>query len=125
FAWTRAHIADYGGDPDNIILCGHSAGGHLVALLASDETYLKDPALELTPADRAALRGVIAVSGVYVVPGPEEVVKLGEGMLNSLLAYTGLPAVALRPPPWARTSDVLNPFRLAFGDDPEVLKQAS
>ena len=24
-AWTRAHIADYGGDPDHIIIWGHSA----------------------------------------------------------------------------------------------------
>ena len=30
-AWTRAHIADYGGDPDRIILWGHSAGANHVA----------------------------------------------------------------------------------------------
>src|SRR5438270_867168 len=71
-AWTRRHVRDYGGDPDRIILCGHSAGGHLVALLATDETYLKDPALKLTDADRAAIRGVIGVCGVYRVPGPQE-----------------------------------------------------
>src|SRR5262245_21362401 len=33
FAWTRKNIAAYGGDPDRIILAGHSAGGHLVSLL--------------------------------------------------------------------------------------------
>lgn len=28
--WTRSHVADYGGDPDNIVVVGQSAGGHLV-----------------------------------------------------------------------------------------------
>lgn len=35
-AWIHRHIAEYGGDPGRIHLCGSSAGGHLVgALLAS------------------------------------------------------------------------------------------
>jgi acetyl esterase/lipase len=33
-AWTRAHIADYGGDPSYIAITGGSAGGHLAALAA-------------------------------------------------------------------------------------------
>ncbi len=33
-AWVREHIAEYGGDPDLIILTGGSAGGHLVSLAA-------------------------------------------------------------------------------------------
>ncbi len=63
FAWTHAHIAQYGGRPDQIFAGGHSAGGHLVALLATDETYLKD--MGLTSKD---IRGVIAISGVYLIP---------------------------------------------------------
>ena len=27
--WTRSHVAEYGGDPDNIVVVGQSAGGHL------------------------------------------------------------------------------------------------
>src|SRR5262245_12611998 len=38
-AWTRANIAQYGGDPSRLFLMGHSAGGHLVSLLATDRTY--------------------------------------------------------------------------------------
>jgi acetyl esterase/lipase len=33
-AWTREHIAEYGGDPDFIAVTGGSAGGHLAAMVA-------------------------------------------------------------------------------------------
>jgi acetyl esterase/lipase len=41
-AWTREHIADYGGDPSFIAVTGGSAGGHLAAMVAltqNDPTY--------------------------------------------------------------------------------------
>ncbi|MDO7841032.1 alpha/beta hydrolase [Sphingomonas immobilis] len=38
-AWTRAHVAEYGGDPERIALAGHSAGSHIAALLALDRRY--------------------------------------------------------------------------------------
>ncbi|HXG09116.1 MAG TPA: alpha/beta hydrolase [Gemmataceae bacterium] len=65
FAWTHAHIGRHGGRADRIFCCGHSAGGHLVALLATDETYLKAHRLSLSD-----IRGTIALSGVYtILPG--------------------------------------------------------
>jgi acetyl esterase/lipase len=33
-AWVREHIAEYGGDPDFVVVTGGSAGGHLTALVA-------------------------------------------------------------------------------------------
>ena len=33
-AWVKAHIAEYGGDPNFVAVSGGSAGGHLCALLA-------------------------------------------------------------------------------------------
>jgi acetyl esterase/lipase len=33
-AWVRGHIAEYGGDPDFVVLSGGSAGGHLATLAA-------------------------------------------------------------------------------------------
>jgi acetyl esterase/lipase len=123
YAWVRRHVADYGGDPDTIFLCGHSAGGHLVSLLATDERYLKD--LKLGPADLRALRGVISVSGVYVVPGPDDFVKLAEQMLNTLLAEDGNGGMMVQLPPWVRNSPLMNPFRSVFGTDPAALRDAS
>jgi acetyl esterase/lipase len=65
FAWTCKNIAAYGGRTDQIFACGHSAGGHLVSLLATDESYLKAVGL-----GRNAICGVIPISGVYDVSSP-------------------------------------------------------
>ena len=62
FAWTCENIGKYGGKADRVFACGHSAGGHLVSLLATDPSYLK--AEKRTPAD---IRGVVAISGVYSI----------------------------------------------------------
>jgi acetyl esterase/lipase len=35
--WTKNHIAAFGGDPDQLFISGHSAGGHLAGLLATKE----------------------------------------------------------------------------------------
>ncbi|OON68269.1 alpha/beta hydrolase [Hymenobacter sp. CRA2] len=35
--WVQAHIGEYGGDAQRIYLMGHSAGGGLAALLATDD----------------------------------------------------------------------------------------
>jgi len=36
-AWTWRNIGDYGGDANNIHVSGHSAGGHLTAMMASTD----------------------------------------------------------------------------------------
>ena len=66
-AWTRDHIAVHGGDPNKIILVGHSAGGHLVSLLAS-----MPDALQKRGVDASVIKGVVALSGVYDVPWASE-----------------------------------------------------
>jgi acetyl esterase/lipase len=64
FAWTHKNIGKYGGRADRIFVSGHSAGGHLAALLASDESHLKAHKLGLKD-----VRGVIPVSGVFTIGG--------------------------------------------------------
>jgi acetyl esterase/lipase len=62
FVWLRGNVGRYGGRADRIIACGHSAGGHLVALLATDDRYLKAEGAGLND-----IRGVIAISGAYAI----------------------------------------------------------
>lgn len=61
--WVRENIAGYGGCKDEIFLAGHSAGAHLVALLATNERYLREQGLSL-----ADIRGVVPISGPYWIP---------------------------------------------------------
>ena len=63
FAWTHKNIAKYGGRPDRIFVSGHSAGGHLIALLTTNEQYLKAEGRSIKD-----IRGAIPLSGVYELP---------------------------------------------------------
>ena len=58
--WTKKNISDYQGDPERVFLSGHSAGGHLAALIALDANYLDDVGLAV-----AAIKGVMGICGVY------------------------------------------------------------
>ncbi len=40
--WTYENITQYGGDPEQIYLMGHSAGGHLIALVGTNPKYLEN-----------------------------------------------------------------------------------
>jgi acetyl esterase/lipase len=59
-AWVQQHIAEYGGDPDRIVLMGHSAGGHTAAFLALNHAFL-----ERYGAKSAGIVGLIGLSGTY------------------------------------------------------------
>ena len=56
--WVNQSIADYGGDGDNIFLMGHSAGGHLSAMLTLNERYLSAKSYQ-------GVRGFIGLAGAY------------------------------------------------------------
>ena len=55
--WARDHAADYGGDPADLFVMGHSAGSQIAGLLACDDRYLKAVGM-----DRSDLRGGILTS---------------------------------------------------------------
>ncbi len=55
--WVRAHAGEVGGDPDRVVLAGHSAGAYNAAMLALDPRWLG--------ADRRFVRGWIGLAGPY------------------------------------------------------------
>jgi acetyl esterase/lipase len=126
FAWTKHHIAEHGGNPRQLFVAGHSAGGHLVALLATDESYLQAENLQT-----ADIRGVIAVSGVYRIPAGKVDVFLGGTSplslrLDELLPVRAASAKADADAPDKKGRPVsLNIFAPAFGDDPRIRSDAS
>ncbi|GAB2534334.1 alpha/beta hydrolase [Rhodanobacter koreensis] len=59
-AWTHAHAGEYGGNPDDLFVMGHSAGAHIGALLATDAHWLN--AVGMQPRQ---LAGFIGLAGPY------------------------------------------------------------
>ena len=68
FSWVKENIADYGGNPKNIFISGHSAGAYLAVLMGMDERYVAQHDYTLKD-----IAGVIGVSPFLYV---EETAKV-------------------------------------------------
>lgn len=94
-AWVQDHIPNYGGNPGQMALMGHSAGAHLAALVTTDGRYLakhgKSPAM---------IQGVILLdTAAYDIPRNMGITS--EGVIKNLI------------------------YRNAFGKDPKTWTEAS
>jgi acetyl esterase/lipase len=61
-AWMKTHAAEYGANPERIVLCGASAGGHIAMLAAYAPTKPKLTPKDVRQAD-LTVRGVISEYG--------------------------------------------------------------
>jgi acetyl esterase/lipase len=60
FAWVYKNIAQYGGNPKQLFVTGHSAGGHLTALLALNKKYLQAEGLSTD-----LIKAALPISGIF------------------------------------------------------------
>ncbi|MEQ1616842.1 MAG: alpha/beta hydrolase [Terricaulis sp.] len=58
--WVQDNAASHGGDPDRIVLMGHSAGAYNAMMLALDERYLATAGV-----NASRIRGAIGLAGPY------------------------------------------------------------
>jgi arylformamidase len=101
FGWVQKHIAEYGGNPQRVLIGGHSAGAQLAAILCTDERYLKAEGVSFD-----VLLGCVPVDGdTYDVPAMIETAE-------TRLRVHGFP-----PPKQGH--------RIKFGDTPEKQKDFS
>lgn len=88
-AWLKANASEYGIDPERIILCGSSAGGHLALLtgFAPDHPDLKPKDITVD----TSVRGIISLYGVadlrdYYQAGIEQfAISRSSGLMETAL----------------------------------------
>ena len=93
------------GDVKQIFVSGQSAGGHLVSLLATDETYLKAEGAKISD-----IKGVLTLSGVYTLPARIAAALPGVGGIPN--GKDGMQARRA-------------PFSSVFGSDPKIVRAAA
>lgn len=111
--WAYEHVAEYGGDPQRLFVGGHSAGGHLAALMA-----LQPALLTARGMPDNAIKACFPVSGVYDLQGdlPQD----------RLRAFLGDGASRVAASPLYQVRGNRTPFLLAVGeyDFPVLYAQA-
>ncbi len=103
-AWVWRHAGEHGGDPGRIHVSGHSAGGHLTAMMAL--TDWPAMAADLPP---ALVRSGIPISGVF------EVEPLVHTPINEPLGLDVAAARAISP--LLQDGDAGVPLAFAVGGD--------
>lgn len=121
-AWTRAHIAVHGGDPDRIAITGGSSGAHLAALAA-----LTPGAWQPGFADAdTSVAAAVCLYGIYDLTSDD-----GSGTLDELLAETMMPTALVQDAhpyvaasPSARVHAGAPPFMVLHGTGDAIVVPA-
>lgn len=103
--WLIEHANALGGDPDRIVLAGHSAGAYNAAMLALDPRWLGK--------DRQRVRGLIGLAGPY------DFLPLSGNVLRDAFAGASDPR-STQPISFLARGDP--PAFLATGDEDNVVK---
>jgi acetyl esterase/lipase len=107
-AWVHRHIGDYGGDPERIVLMGHSAGAYNAAMVALDRRWLQRAGI-----DPGVVKGVVGLAGPY------DFYPFGSEMARNALGGWHTPEET-QPATYARAD--APPMLLLTGADDTVVK---
>ena len=112
--WTCAHIEAHGGDPTRVNLFGHSAGGHITAMMLADDGTAAPDAI-----DPAAITGACSLSGIF------DLDPIQRCFLNDVLALGDEEVRGFSPVRLPRR--IHAPLRLAVGQEEgaEYLRQSA
>jgi len=80
--WIYNNIIHYSGDKSKILLMGYETGAHLAAMVAVDDTYLKD-----AEGSRSMIKGIVSIDGLgFYIPSlvPELGNKFREGCQKAI-----------------------------------------
>jgi acetyl esterase/lipase len=69
-AWVQIHASEFGGDPDRLVLMGHSAGAHMAAFLALNDTYLAKAGVR-----PGSIVGLVGLSGPYALDSNSDTLR--------------------------------------------------
>ena len=105
--WTRQHAADFGGDPDRLVLMGHSAGAQIAALLTLNPKWLAAEGLD----PHRDIAGMVGLAGPY------DFLPLKDPILKTIF---GPPATLANTQPITFV-DGRNPPMLLVTDDEDVV----
>lgn len=81
-AWAHRNIARHGGDPDRIVLAGHSAGAYNVAMTALEEKWLGAHGLSDDQ-----------IAGVVGLAGPYEFLPFSRGSTEDAFGHVAEPEI--------------------------------
>jgi acetyl esterase/lipase len=109
--WVRDNIGAHGGDPNRIVLAGHSAGAYIAAMLALDAHYLRDAGVEAS-----RIRGMAGLAGPYDF--------LPFDVAATRNAFGSAPDAALTQPVHFARADT-PPLLLLWGEDDETVGRRS
>ncbi|NLH47348.1 MAG: alpha/beta hydrolase [Myxococcales bacterium] len=115
--WVFRHIDEYGGDPERIVLVGHSAGGHLAALVTADRRYLDELGV---PASVPA--GVIALAGMFDLrDDPNRLTRINRKIADETFGTDPARRAAISPVVFARPG--MPPFLLLRGRGDHLVRR--
>jgi len=93
-AWAWRHAREHGGDPNRIVLVGHSAGGHLAAMLSCCDWKAVGRDLP-----RGLIKGAMSISGVHDLEPMPHIGFLAEDLRLDAERARRLSPIHFPPPP--------------------------